>query len=132
MSSLTIGVSLTSWTTTITIYTTLRAVSFFGARNSLPRLLMSMIPNSIMLISRNFKGRSFGLKSELDVSHLSQENASALIGLIKEYWCVFDERGIFTPVWYYQCVIGTGNASPIAIKKNCMAQERFLLGKCVQ
>ena len=77
-------------------------------------------------------GRSFGLKSELDVSHLSQENASALIGLIKEYWCVFDERGIFTPVWYYQCVIGTGNASPIAIKKNCMAQERFLLGKCVQ
>ena len=30
---------------------------------------------------------------------------------------MFDERGIFTPVWYYQCVIGTGNASPIAIKK---------------
>jgi hypothetical protein len=30
---------------------------------------------------------------------------------------VFDEHGIFTPVHYYQCVIDTGNATPIAIKK---------------
>ena len=28
-----------------------------------------------------------------------------------------DERGIFTPVCYYECVIDTGNATPIAIKK---------------
>ena len=38
------------------------------------------------------------LQSDLDVSHLSTEDASALLSLIKEYWCVFDNRGIFTPV----------------------------------
>ncbi len=57
------------------------------------------------------------LQSKLDVSHLSPENASALLDLIKEYWCVFDKRGIFTPVRDYQCIINTGNASPIAVKK---------------
>ena len=30
---------------------------------------------------------------------------------------MFDKRGIFTPVCYYECVIATGNAAPIAIKK---------------
>jgi hypothetical protein len=57
------------------------------------------------------------LWSELDVSHLSPENVSALIGLIKEYWCVFDKPGIFAPIQYYQCVMDNGNASPITIKK---------------
>ena len=30
---------------------------------------------------------------------------------------MFDKRGIFTPICYYKCVIDTGNAAPIAIKK---------------
>jgi hypothetical protein len=57
------------------------------------------------------------LQSDLDVWHLPPEHATALLNLIKEYWCVFDNRGTFMPVRHYQCVIDTGNASPIAIKK---------------
>ncbi len=57
------------------------------------------------------------LQSDLDVSHLPPEHATALLNLIKEYWCVFDDRGTFTPIQHYQCVIDTGKAPPIAIKK---------------
>ncbi len=65
------------------------------------------------------------LRANLDVSHLPPEHASALLNLIKQYWCVFDERGIFTPVQNYQCVIDTGNASPIAIKKILYGQREI-------
>jgi hypothetical protein len=57
------------------------------------------------------------LEKDLNLSHLSPENAASLTALIKKYWTVFNERGTFTPVRNYQCVIDTGNASPIAIKK---------------
>jgi hypothetical protein len=57
------------------------------------------------------------LEKNLNLSHLSPENAASLTALIKKYWTVFDERGTFTPICNYQCVIDTGNASPIAIKK---------------
>ena len=57
------------------------------------------------------------LRSQLDLSHLLPEDAEALLNVIKEYWCVFDERGTFTPVRNYQCIIDTGTAAPIAVKK---------------
>ena len=57
------------------------------------------------------------LRTQLDVSHLSPEDADALLTVIKEFWCVFDERGTFTPVRNYQCIIDTGTATPIAIKR---------------
>ncbi len=40
-----------------------------------------------------------------------------MIAVIKEYWCVFDECGTFVPIRNHECVINTGNAAPIAIKK---------------
>jgi hypothetical protein len=42
---------------------------------------------------------------------------AALLNVIKKYWCVFDKRGTFTPVCNYECIINTGTAAPIAIKK---------------
>jgi hypothetical protein len=57
------------------------------------------------------------LCNDLDLSHLSLEHAAALIAVIKEYWCVFDKHGTFVPIRNYECVIDTGNAAPIAIKK---------------
>ncbi len=57
------------------------------------------------------------LRSDLDVLHPPPKHATALLNLIKEYWCVFNDRGTFMPVQHYQCVIDTGNASLIAIKK---------------
>jgi hypothetical protein len=53
------------------------------------------------------------LEKDLNLSHLSPENAASLTALIKKYWTVFDKHGTFTPVRNYQCVIDTGNASPI-------------------
>jgi hypothetical protein len=57
------------------------------------------------------------LARDLDNSHLYPCHAEQLIALIKRYWSVFDEHGTFTPVRGYQCVFGTGNAKPIAVKK---------------
>jgi hypothetical protein len=57
------------------------------------------------------------LRSQLGLSHLLPEDANALLAVIKEYCCVFDERGTFTPVQNYQCIIDTGTAKPIAVKK---------------
>jgi hypothetical protein len=50
------------------------------------------------------------LREHLDVSHLAPSDGAALIALVKKYWCVFDSRGVFTPVKNYQCVIDTGTA----------------------
>jgi hypothetical protein len=45
------------------------------------------------------------------------EQGAKLAALIKQYWCVFDDRSNFVPVHNYQCVINTGNATPITVKK---------------
>jgi hypothetical protein len=52
--------------------------------------------------------------------------------LIREFWPVFDERGIFIPVENYECVIDTGAAHPIAIKKILYGeQETVIMGRCI-
>jgi hypothetical protein len=56
------------------------------------------------------------LRTGLDLSHLSTEQAATLLTLIKEFWCVFDERGTFIPVCNYKCIVNTGTSRPIAIK----------------
>jgi hypothetical protein len=48
---------------------------------------------------------------------LSDEENAELEALLKEFWCVFDDTGLFIPVKDYECVIDTGTAPPIAIKK---------------
>jgi hypothetical protein len=57
------------------------------------------------------------LRTDLDVFHLSPEYVATLIKVINKYWCVFNERGLFTPIPNYECIINTGTAAPIAIKK---------------
>jgi hypothetical protein len=57
------------------------------------------------------------LWADLDISHLSFEHTTALINVIKKYWCVFDKCGTFTSVCNYECIIDTGTAALIAIKK---------------
>jgi hypothetical protein len=37
--------------------------------------------------------------------------------LIVKYWPAFDDHGGFVPVMNYKCVIDTGNAHPIVVKK---------------
>ena len=72
------------------------------------------------------------LKTELDVSHLAKYEAEALVTFIKEYWCVFDDRGMCVPVRNYECIIATGTASPIAIKQiRYRPREIPIMHKCI-
>jgi len=57
------------------------------------------------------------LREQLDLSHLDPSIQLAVTNLIKEFWSVFDVRGVWVPVKNYECVINTGNAHPIAVKK---------------
>ncbi len=57
------------------------------------------------------------LAKDLYISHLDPTHAEQLISLIKGYWSILEEHGTFKPVRGYQCVIDTGNAKPIAVKK---------------
>ncbi len=51
------------------------------------------------------------------MSHLDSSIQLAVTNLVKKYWSVFDERGVWVPVWNYECVIDTSDAHPIAVKK---------------
>ncbi len=57
------------------------------------------------------------LCAQLDLSQLDPSSQLKVTALVKKYWCVFDERGVWVPVRNYECVIDTGNTHPIAVKK---------------
>jgi hypothetical protein len=57
------------------------------------------------------------LKKDLDLSHLEPAVRDQIYVLVKKYWSVFDDKGVFIPVKNYECVIDTGDAKPIAVKK---------------
>jgi hypothetical protein len=54
---------------------------------------------------------------QLDLSHLNPSIQLKVTALVKKYWSVFDERGVWVLVWNYEWVIDTGDAHPIAVKK---------------
>ncbi len=54
---------------------------------------------------------------QLNLSHLDPSIQLKVTALVKNYWSVFDERGVWVPVWNYERVIDTGDAHPIAVKK---------------
>ncbi len=57
------------------------------------------------------------LHKDLDLLHLDTDLQQTIYALIIKYWPVFLDCGVFVPVKNYKCVIDTGNAHPIAIKK---------------
>jgi hypothetical protein len=57
------------------------------------------------------------LWEQLDLSHLDSSIQLAVTNLVKKYWSVFDERWVWVPIQNYGCVVDTGDAHPIAVKK---------------
>ena len=55
------------------------------------------------------------LHQQLNLSHLDDALQARIFVLVKKYWSVFDERGVWVPVKYYECVIDTGDATPTAV-----------------
>ena len=71
-------------------------------------------------------------RNRLDLSHLDQGLQDTIYALIRKYWSVFDDRGVFVPVKNYECVIDTGDCPGIAIKKiQYGAKELPLMRKAV-
>jgi hypothetical protein len=56
------------------------------------------------------------LRQLLNLSHLDIALQDRIYALVKKYWSVFDDRGVWVPVRNYECVIDTGDAPPIAVK----------------
>jgi hypothetical protein len=74
----------------------------------------------------------FQMLEELDLSHLSPDVQDQVYDLIREFWSVFDSKGVTVPVQYYECVIETGSAWPIAIKKIHYGEnETVIMIKCI-
>ena len=59
--------------------------------------------------------------------YLDAQLQQTAYALIIKYWSVFDECGIFIPVHNYECVIDTGNASLIAVKKIMYGPNKLLI-----
>jgi len=59
-------------------------------------------------ISFNEALHSAQLCQQLDLSHLDKALQTRIYGLIRKYWSVFDDRGVWVPVKNYEFVIDTG------------------------
>jgi hypothetical protein len=57
------------------------------------------------------------LQLQLNVSCLPPSTRETVINLVKKYWTIFDGHAVWIPVKNNECVIDTGNAPPIAVKK---------------
>jgi hypothetical protein len=57
------------------------------------------------------------MRKQVDLSHLNPDQQEQVYSLICEFWLVFDKRGVFITVKNYECVIDTGTARPIIVKK---------------
>jgi len=72
------------------------------------------------------------LRKELNLSHLDPSLQATVYSLIQKYWSVFDDKGQFAPVKDYSCVIDTGTARPIAVKKiHYGPREIPIMRKCI-
>jgi len=73
------------------------------------------------------------MREELDLSHLPLEVQHQVYSLVCEFWSVFDCKGVTVPVKYYECIIDTGTAWPIVIKKILYGEnEAIIMRKCVE
>ena len=56
-------------------------------------------------------------EKDLNLSHLEPNVCNKVCAIVQKYWSIFNHKGIFIPVKNYECVIDTGEAQLIAIKK---------------
>jgi hypothetical protein len=57
------------------------------------------------------------MRCDLNSSHLEPKVQDQICALVKKYWSIFDNKGVFVPVKNYKCVIDTGDAPPVTVKK---------------
>jgi hypothetical protein len=70
------------------------------------------------------------MHQDMDLLHLAPNLQEQVYSLIRECWSVFDGKGVFVPVKNYECVIDTGNARPIAVKKILYGECKTVIMRC--
>ncbi len=75
------------------------------------------VTNPLFSFSNSKLLHSKHLCMDIDFSHLDATLQQTINALIKKYWPVFDNHGVFVLVKKYEYVIDTGNTQPIAVKK---------------
>ena len=72
------------------------------------------------------------MHQDVDLSHLDPDLQEKIFSLIREFWSVFDSKGIFVPVKFYKCIIDTGDARPIAVKKILYGERKtVIMRRCI-
>ena len=69
------------------------------------------------------------MRKDMDLSHLDPDLQEEVYSLIREFWSVFNGKGIFVPVKNYECVIDTGTTRPIAVKK--IERKTVIMRRCI-
>ncbi len=67
------------------------------------------------------------MRKDMDLSHLDPALQERIYNIICHHWSVFDEKGIFVPVKHYECVIDTGNARLISVKKILYGERKTVI-----
>ncbi len=82
------------------------------------------------MYNKNLDGEQ--LRKKINLSHLDASLQSKLYRLIQKYWSVFSDKGQFVPVKDYSCIIDTGTAKPIAVRKiHYGPREIPIMEKCI-
>jgi hypothetical protein len=72
------------------------------------------------------------MSQDVDLSHLDPNLQDKIYSLIREFFSVFDIKGVFIPVKNYECIIDTGNARPIAVKKILYGKRKtVIMQQCI-
>jgi hypothetical protein len=72
------------------------------------------------------------MRTDMDLLHLNPTLQERIYTIIRNHWSVFDKMGVFIPVKNYECMIDTGTARPIAVKKILYGeQESVIMRKCI-
>jgi len=72
------------------------------------------------------------MRKDLDLSHLDPNLQEKIYAIIRQYWSVFNEKGVFVPVKNYEFVIDTGTARPISVKKILYGEcETIIMRTCI-
>jgi hypothetical protein len=99
-------------------------------RKHLTPKLDEIDPHFHMVFDKILHGKQ--LRKDLDLSHLEPHLQTKVYGLIQKYYSVFANKGQYVPVKDYSCIINTGLAKPIAVKKIYYdPQEIPIMEKCI-
>jgi hypothetical protein len=72
------------------------------------------------------------MRNDLDLSHLDPILRETIYAIIQKYWSVFDKKGVFVPVKNYECVIDTGTAQTISVKKILYGERKtIIMHECI-